>query len=50
MSNVLGLVDRFGIRITLWLRRSRDAIKEEEAEDGGIWIEYRVFFILVFYI
>jgi hypothetical protein len=30
MSNVLGLVVGFGISTSLWLRRSRDAIGEEE--------------------
>jgi hypothetical protein len=47
MSNVLGLVDGFGIKTTLWFRQSRDAIGEEE--DGRIWIEYYVFFILDFF-
>jgi len=46
MSNVLGLVVGFGIRIALWLRHSRDAIREEE--DRRISIEYYVFFILDF--
>ena len=30
MSNVLGLVVEFGIRTSLWLRRSREAIAEED--------------------
>jgi hypothetical protein len=34
MSNVLRLVVRFGIRSTLWLRRSREAIRKED--DGRI--------------
>jgi hypothetical protein len=47
MSNVLGLVVGFGIRTALWLWRSREAIVEE---DGRIWIEYYVFFILDFFL
>ena len=47
MSNVLGLVVGFGIRIALWLRHSRDAIREEE--DRRISIEYYVFFISNFF-
>ena len=47
MSNVLGLVVGFDIRTTLWLQRSRDANGKEE--DGRIWIEYYVFFILDFF-
>jgi hypothetical protein len=46
MSNVLGLVIGFGIRTALWLRCSREAIGEEN--DGKIWIEHYVFFILKF--
>jgi hypothetical protein len=46
MSNVLGLVVRFGIMTALWLRRSREASGEED--DGRIWIEYYIFFILDF--
>jgi hypothetical protein len=43
MSNILGLVVGCGIGTTLWLQRSREAIRGED--DGRIWIEYYVFFI-----
>jgi hypothetical protein len=35
MSNVLRLIVGFGIRTTLWPRRTREAIGEED--DGTIW-------------
>jgi hypothetical protein len=44
MSNILGLVIECGIRTTLWLRRSKKAIGEED--DERIGIVYYVFFIL----
>jgi hypothetical protein len=47
MSNVLGLVIGFGIRTALWLRRSREAIGEED--DEKIWIKHYVFFISKFF-
>jgi hypothetical protein len=43
LSSVLGLVVGFGIRIVLGLRRSMEAVEEED--NGRIWIEYYVFFI-----
>ena len=42
ISNILGLIIRIGTRSTLWFRHSREAIGEED--DGGIWIEFYVFF------
>jgi hypothetical protein len=36
MSNVLWLVDGFGIRTALCLLRSRDAIEEEDDDDEKI--------------
>jgi hypothetical protein len=47
MSNVLGLAVGFDLRTTRWVRRSREAIVEEN--DERIWIEYYVFFILDFF-
>jgi hypothetical protein len=47
LSNVLWLVVGFNIRTTFWLQRSREAIGEED--DGRIWIEYYVYFILDFF-
>ena len=47
MSNILGLVVRFGKRTALWHLCSWKAIGEED--DGRIWIEYYVFFISNFF-
>jgi hypothetical protein len=47
MSNVLGLVVGFGIRIALWLRHSSEAFGK--VGDGRILIKYYVFFILDFF-
>jgi hypothetical protein len=47
MISVSGLVIVFGIRTAFWLRRSREAIVEED--DGRIWINYHVFFISGFF-
>ena len=46
MSNILGLVVRFGKRTALWHLCSWKAIGEED--DGRIWIEYYIFFISAF--
>ena len=47
MSNVLGLIDGFNIRIELWLRCSRGATREEN--NGRIWIDYYIIFISDFF-
>jgi hypothetical protein len=46
MPNILRLVVGFSIRTALWLRRSREVIREED--DGRIRIEYYVFFFRFF--
>jgi len=47
MSNILGLVVRFGMRTTLWFRHSREDIGKED--DGGIWIEFFCIFYYIFF-